>query len=143
MEIAVISKKGGVGKTPFAFLIAKDLGYFLQSNDNSCIEQIYPNKAKILEKVQSIDNCMYDFGGFVAGGVLDVVKKCHAVIIPCTPTFNSVLRTAETISEISKINNRIIILATNFKDDRELEFLKNNLSQIEGSYPIFTSKRQR
>ena len=31
MKIAVINKKGGVGKTPFAFSIAKDLGYFLQT----------------------------------------------------------------------------------------------------------------
>ncbi len=48
MIISVINKKGGVGKTPFAFSIAKDLEYFLQSNDNSIIEKIYPEKAKIL-----------------------------------------------------------------------------------------------
>lgn len=28
MKIAVINKKGGVGKTPFAFSIAKNLGFF-------------------------------------------------------------------------------------------------------------------
>lgn len=27
MKIAVINKKGGVGKIPFAFSIAKDLGF--------------------------------------------------------------------------------------------------------------------
>lgn len=27
MKIAVIDKKGGVGKTPFAFSIVKDLGF--------------------------------------------------------------------------------------------------------------------
>ena len=31
MKIAVINKKGGVGKTPFAFSIAKDLNMYLQS----------------------------------------------------------------------------------------------------------------
>ncbi|ECR5838712.1 ParA family protein, partial [Campylobacter coli] len=28
MIISVINKKGGVGKTPFAFSVAKDLEYF-------------------------------------------------------------------------------------------------------------------
>ena len=143
MEIAVISKKGGVGKTPFAFSIAKDLGYFLQSNDNSCIEQIYPGKAKILNKVQNIDNCVYDFGGFVESGVLDVIKKCSAVVIPCTPTYNAILRTVETISEIEPINKNIIIIATNFKDDRELEFLQSNLNDRYKKLSIFYFKNSK
>lgn len=37
MIVSVINKKGGVGKTPFAFSVAKDLGHFLQSNDNSIL----------------------------------------------------------------------------------------------------------
>lgn len=41
MIISVINKKGGVGKTPISFSLAKDLGYELQSNDNSVIETIY------------------------------------------------------------------------------------------------------
>ena len=46
MIILVINKKGGVGKTPIAFSLAKDLGYYLQSNDNSVIESIYPYTAR-------------------------------------------------------------------------------------------------
>ncbi|EAL5117011.1 hypothetical protein DPU37_07905 [Campylobacter coli] len=65
MIISVVNKKGGVGKTPFAFSVAKDLEYFLQSNDNSIIEKIYPEKAKILPTPKKIDNCVYDFGEFV------------------------------------------------------------------------------
>ena len=40
MIISVINKKGGVGKTSFAFSIAKDLGLYLQSNDASVIESM-------------------------------------------------------------------------------------------------------
>lgn len=47
MIISIINKKGGVGKTPISFSLAKDLGYYLQSNDNSVIESIYPDMAKI------------------------------------------------------------------------------------------------
>lgn len=35
MIISILNKKGGVGKTPFAFSIAKDLSLYLQSNDTS------------------------------------------------------------------------------------------------------------
>lgn len=31
MIISVVNKKGGVGKTPFAFSIAKDLEYFYKA----------------------------------------------------------------------------------------------------------------
>lgn len=89
MKIALLNKKGGVGKTPFAFSIAKDLGLYLQSNDNSCIEKIYKGKAQILDEVVEIDNCVYDFGGFVASGVLDIIKKCDVIIVPCLPSYNS------------------------------------------------------
>ena len=41
MRIAVINSKGGVGKTPLAFSLAKDFGLNLQTNDNSVVTQIY------------------------------------------------------------------------------------------------------
>ena len=75
MIISVINKKGGVGKTPISFSIAKDLGFYLQSNDNSVIESIYPDMAKISQSPEIIDNCVYDFGGFVTAGVLPILKE--------------------------------------------------------------------
>ncbi|WP_407927486.1 hypothetical protein [Helicobacter suis] len=36
---------------------------FLQSNDNSLIEQLYQGKAKISAYPKLIANCVYDFGG--------------------------------------------------------------------------------
>jgi cellulose biosynthesis protein BcsQ len=116
MKIAVINKKGGVGKTPFAFSIAKDLGFYLQSNDSSLIEVIYHKKAKISKKVELLDNCVYDFGGFVDRGVLDIIKKCDYVIVPCLPSGNSIFKTIETIDEIKEYNQNIIVLATGLKD---------------------------
>ena len=107
MKIAVINKKGGVGKTPFAFSIA------------------------------------YDFGGFVAGGVLDILKGCKAIIVPCTPSYNAVLRTVETIEEISHINPNIVVIATNYKDDKELEFLNSNLKNRFQNIPMFYFKNSK
>lgn len=115
----------------------------MQSNDNSCIEQICPDKAKILDKVRDLDDCVYDFGGFSTYGVLDIIKNCDVVIIPCLPTYNSFIRTVETINEIISINPNIILLVTNYKDDREEEFLENELDKKYKDIQPFISKIQR
>lgn len=142
MKIALINKKGGVGKTPFAFSIAKDFDMFLQSNDSSCIEQIYKDKALISNEVKLLDNCVYDFGGYTASGVVEIIKECDCVVVPCLPTYNSFLRTLETINEIVAINKNIILLATAYKDDKEKEFLSDNLSDYK-DMPIFYFKNSK
>ncbi len=120
MIISVLNKKGGVGKTPISFSLAKDLGYFLQSNDNSVIENIYPDMAKITPKPQLIDNCVYDFGGFVDTGILDIIKASDVVIVPCVNEYNSILRTVETIEEIKSYAKAILVIAT--KTEKESDF---------------------
>lgn len=135
MIISVINKKGGVGKTSFAFSIAKDLGLYLQSNDASIIEQIYPQKAKISTSLQLLDNCVYDFGGFVDSGVLEIIKNSDYVIVPCTSLYNSILRTIETISEIKKFNLNIIVLVTDWNSESDksyiLETLESNFADLD------------
>ena len=41
MNLAVLQLKGGVGKTPLSFSLAKDLGLKWQSNDDSVVPQYY------------------------------------------------------------------------------------------------------
>ncbi|WP_270985531.1 hypothetical protein [Campylobacter helveticus] len=135
MIVSIINKKGGVGKTSFAFSIAKDLGLFLQSNDASIIEQIYPNKAKVSPTLQLIDNCVFDFGGFVDKDVLEICKASDFVIVPCTSLYNAILRTIETIGEIKKVNLNIIVLVTDYNSEADknyiLETLQSNFTDIE------------
>ena len=120
MVISVVNKKGGVGKTPISFSLAKDLGYYLQSNDNSVIESIYPEMSKISASPELIDNCVYDFGGFVDTGVIKIIKESAAVLIPCSIDYNSILRTVETIEEIVQFNSNIIVIVT--KTEKESDF---------------------
>ena len=129
MIISVINKKGGVGKTPIAFSLAKDLGYYLQSNDNSVIESIYPDMAKISPSPEIIDNCVYDFGGFVSSGVLPILKESSTILIPTSTDYNSILRTVETIEEIQPYNSNLLIIVT--KTEKESDFLsvKEAISQ--------------
>ncbi|WP_297195588.1 hypothetical protein [uncultured Campylobacter sp.] len=128
MIISIINKKGGVGKTPFAFSIAKDLDMFLQSNDNSIIESIYPNKSKISKQPSLLDNCVYDFGGFVEKGIVNILKESDFIIIPCTELYNSILRSIETINEIKAINKNITLLVTAYRDEKGKEIIKDTIT---------------
>lgn len=57
MKIVFWNKKGGVGKTALAYNVARDLNYFLLSNDKSIIEKAYPEKAKIDRSLSEICSC--------------------------------------------------------------------------------------
>lgn len=129
MIISVINKKGGVGKTPISFSLAKDLGYYLQSNDNSVIESIYPDMAKISPSPEIIDNCIYDFGGFVTSGVLPILKASSAILIPTSNDYNSILRTVETIEEIQPLNENLFVVVTKTEKESDFETVKNAINQ--------------
>ena len=129
MIISVVNKKGGVGKTPISFSLAKDLGYVLQSNDNSVIETIYPDKARIGRPILQ-DRCVYDFGGFVDSGVLDIIKASNAVIVPCSIDYNALMRTVETIEEIIAVNSNIIIVITKTEKESDFETFRDEISSF-------------
>ena len=49
----------------------------------------------------------------------------------------------ETINEIISINPNIILLTTNYKDDKEEEFLKNELNKRYKDIPTFYFKNSK
>jgi len=106
MIVTFFNKKGGVGKTTLAFNVAKDLDFFLLSNDDSVIESIYPNKAKIMSNIKLLDNAniIYDLGGFIDKNNVEILEKSDIIFIPTLLDINSVQRTLNTIKEIKEIN---------------------------------------
>ncbi len=55
-------------------------------------------------------------GGFVEGGVLEILKASDVPLMPCTPLYNSILRTLESLQELHPINPNIFVLITNWTD---------------------------
>jgi len=132
MKIALINKKGGVGKTPISFSLAKDLNLDLQSNDKSVIESIYKGRAKILLKPFLAENTVYDFGGFVDAGIVDIIKEVNAVIVPCTTDYNSILRTIETIEELQHYNNKIMVVVTKTEKESDFHSVMDQINELIG-----------
>lgn len=128
MIVSVWSEKGGQGKTPFALSIAKDLALYLQSNDESIIDTVYEN-AVITKQVTLLEDCVYDFGGFLEKGVLPILAASNLIIIPCTPNYNAILKTVKTITELENINKNILVLATGYTDQKQVDMIIDTLKE--------------
>lgn len=139
MIISVFNKKGGTGKTSLSYSLAKDLNYFLISNDDSVIELCYEGKAKIMQEPKIIDNCIYDFGGFVTPHISHILEMSNYIIVPLTSDLNSLKKTVQTVREIK--NTKIIFVANKSEkeDFKEIEdYLGSHFK-----FPIFEIKNSR
>ena len=142
MRVSVINQKGGVGKTPLALTIARDLGAYLITNDDSVVEESYPDMAMIQSEPVLLDDdidVVYDFGGFIAPAVLHIIEKSDIVLVPTDKKIDSLQRTVKTILNIEKYNKNIFIVATRWKNEKELNEIKSELSEVV-DYPILELK---
>jgi len=135
MKIAVITTDGGAGKTAISFAIAKELDYYLISNDDSVIELVYPDMAQITKEPTILNDTVYDFGGFVDNGVLEIIKHCDIVIVPCINDINSKMKAINIIKELSKYNNRFLVVATRLESPQDFneirEAIKDEFNNVE------------
>lgn len=129
MRISIITTDGGAGKTALSFAIAKELNYYLLSNDDSVIEAVYKDMAQITKELPIIEDVVYDFGGFLDAGVLDIIKHSDIVIVPCINDLNSKMKAIKTINELKKYNNRFLVVATRLENTQDFKEIKSDLQE--------------
>lgn len=129
MRLTVFNLKGGVGKTPISFSLAKDLNMDIQTNDNSVLASIYPERAQHC-KPYLADNVVYDFGGFVDSGILPIIKESDVVLVPCSTDFNSILRTVETIEAIKPHAKHIIVIVTKTEKEDDFHTVMDAIAEV-------------
>ncbi|MDQ7083900.1 MAG: hypothetical protein Q9M36_02775 [Sulfurovum sp.] len=142
-RIAVATLDGGAGKTAVAFSIAKDLDYYLISNDDSIIEIAYPNGAKIMKNPKVIDDVVYDFGGFVDVGVINIIKECDLVIVPVINDLNSKMKAIKTISQLQEQNNSFLVVATRLENTKDLEEIEESIKKSFPKIPILPLRKTK
>lgn len=140
MIITFFNKKGGTGKTSLAFNCAKSLNeqeifspVFLISNDDSVIEDIYPNMAKILEKIEIVKdtNVIYDLGGFIDKDIVELFKASNIIMIPTMLDINSIKRTINTVLEINTYCKNIVIVINRVKQ-ANINKYKQSIEALKG-----------
>ena len=145
MTFSILNKKGGVGKTPIAFSIAKDFGFFLLSNDDSVIEEAYPDMAKIVDEnsMKFLKNCVYDFGGFVAPGVVEIIEKSDVVIVPVFADIDALKRTVKTIKEIEHKAKKILVIVTKTERVEDFNFVNDAIKKFFPKVDVLELKKSR
>jgi len=134
--IAIINRKGGLGKTPIAINIAKATDSIILTNDDDIVELVHDNtKVMPLKEIAELDfaslpNTVIDFGGFVEAGTTSVIERCDLVIVPVVNNISSLKRSVSAVEELSKLNDNIIIVATMTTDPADFENIKKTFSEF-------------
>ena len=63
--------------------------------------------------------------------------------MPCVPNYNAILKTIKTIQEIENVNQNIIILATNIKETKDIDLIKDTLKENYVFLKFFTFKHSK
>lgn len=142
-KIGVVTLDGGTGKTAVAFALAKDLDYYLISNDDSIIEQAYKGRAKIMQQPEIINEVVYDFGGFVDTGVIDVIKACDLVIVPCINDLNSKMKAIKTIKQLQTYNNNFLVVATRLETKKDFNEVKEAIQKTFKNIPVLPLRKTK
>ena len=147
--IAVIAKKGGDGKTPIAFNVAKATKSIVLTNDDDVLEEVHKPYASMLELEQILEldfnelpNTVIDFGGYVEQHIPAIIKKVDFIIMPCKNHISSLKRNKKAIEELSQYNDNIIVVATMTKKNTTIKNGKEVLGDFDNikselaDYPV-------
>lgn len=135
--ISVVNRKGGAGKTPIAYGLALEFDCNLLSNEENIVEEFYGDYMIVSDELPLITEgqAIYDFGGFVDSGVLNIIKNSNLVIVPVNNEYDALKKTILTLNEIEKVNKNIIFVATKTDGKKDFNEIQNALSDYK--YPFY------
>ena len=125
-RIATATLAGGQGKSSLASALAMDLNYYLISNDDNIIGDVYEG-ALITTSPQIVDEVVYDFGGFESPEVIDIIEVCDVLIVPCINDKTAIRKANQTIEELNPYIQNIVIVATRVRNKRDLDAIKEGV----------------
>jgi chromosome partitioning protein len=138
MKITIFNQKGGVGKTMLATQIALyfDLN-IVELDPYGILKQLIPNKVIKLglrdNISESIDDVVFDFGGFDDARLDKIAKISNLVIIPFNPTLVSLGGTLKSYYRIKNLNQNILFVANGYIKEQDvkeaIEFLEENIKE--------------
>jgi cellulose biosynthesis protein BcsQ len=130
MKIAIFNKKGGVGKTPISFLLAKELGYHILTNDDNVIsKEMVTYQDKI--DMHGYDNIVIDMGGWIDDNTLDILQECDIVLIPFNSKPNSIKRTKNLMNELDTFGIGYNLIFTQYTSEREIDYIKEEIGEVD------------
>ena len=127
MKIVVINLKGGVGKTPISFNIARDFDMDIITNDHSALEMIYDDRTTVTNDLVLNDNTVYDLGGFTSHGIDNVIGEADLVVVPCFNDYSSMSQTISTLNQLE--NPKRVVVAVTKTENKDFQIVTEELSK--------------
>jgi MinD-like ATPase involved in chromosome partitioning or flagellar assembly len=140
-KVAVVSRKGGVGKSA----LAREIGFFLsETYEQVTLYDVDPRGAQEsvilsdrinVEKVQLEDRipfkeneiAIYDFASEPDKRLKIVLKECDLIVIPFTSDLDSLLRTMDTYSYVRNYQDQVLFVCNIYRDIKKVDESKEAL----------------
>lgn len=136
MKCTVFCSKGGVGKTPIAFNIARDRGYALGTNETfHVLDQVMPEESLIAippneefpEFGDEVD-IVFDLGGAIgadsAPSILSAIRQSDLVLVPVDNEYKSINGAYHSIVEVMQHNPNVALVVTKL-EKRKMEIFSS------------------
>jgi hypothetical protein len=142
----IMNFTGGNGKTSLAVALALQLGFDVITNDLlSPLEQVFKEDQLIkLDRNEQVPDLpeesqvIFDFGGHVDKRVIKALRLSQFVIVPVMSGSLNREVSFETIVEISRFSEKIVLCPMSYRSPSELKEIMDGLTDF--SYPIFPIK---
>ena len=149
--VTFYNSKGGQGKTTLATHYALFVGAHYYTNDyKSGTEDLFkevitPERFHVISPdavdIETVDNMVFDCGGFIDGKIPAILKASDLCIIPIFYQSQADLRAFFIIRDaIAKLNQRILIVINNTPSKQATELLEGLKDALGGEYPIMCVK---